>query len=106
MKSPTAQRLRFVLDVAMPVAGDDVVHRLVVMPVHVRALARRDRLPEQLERGGRQAPGDRQRGRVVDLRGRKRFELGGVHHDRPGGARPDARADRAKEVGHVEAGAR
>ena len=99
-------RLGVVLDLAVPVAGDDVVHGLVVVPLHVRALAGRDRLPEQLERGGRQPPGDRQRGRVVDLPGRERFQLGGVHHDRPGGARADRGADRAKEVGHVEAGAR
>src|ERR1700722_23966 len=43
-------RLRVVLDVAVPVAGDDVVHRLVVVPLHVRAHPWRDCLPEQLER--------------------------------------------------------
>ena len=90
MKSPAAHASRVVLDLAVPAAGDDVVHRLVVVPLHVRALAGRDRLPEQLERGGRQPPGDRQRGRVVHLPGRERLQLGGVHHDRPGGARPDA----------------
>src|SRR3984885_6315585 len=86
-------RLGVVLDVTVAVAGDDVVHRLVVVPLHVRALAGRDRLPEQLECRGRQAAGDRQRGRVVDARGRERFELGGVHHSRPGGARTDCGAE-------------
>jgi hypothetical protein len=40
----------------------------------------------------------------VDLPGGERLKLGGVHHDRPGGARADRGANRAEEVGQVEAG--
>ena len=69
-RSRPSPRPPLVLDLAVAVAGDDVVHRLVVVALHVGALAGRDGLPEQLEGDGRQPPGDRQRRRVVHLRRR------------------------------------
>ena len=91
-----------VLDLAVPVAGDHVVHGLVVVALHVGAEAGRDRLPEDLEGGGRQPPGDRQRRRVVHLAGRQRLELGRVHHHRPRDHRPDRVGKPAEEVGQAE----
>src|SRR3569833_2109647 len=93
-----------VLDLAVALAGDDEVHGLVVLPLHVRAQPRRDRLPEDLEGGGRQLARDGQGGRIVHLVGGQRLQLGGPYDDRARGARPDAGGDPAEELGHGEVG--
>src|SRR6185369_13424936 len=65
----------------------------------------RDDVPEQLERRGRQLPGDPQRRRVRDGAGWDLLEFAVVHDERPLRAGVDGVADAGEEVGHGEAGA-
>jgi hypothetical protein len=73
------------------------------MPLHVAALAGRDRLPEQLERRGREPAGDGQAGRVVHLPGRQLLQLAGAHDQRVRHRGAPVRGDPAEEVLHREA---